>query len=213
MTNQQRKNAEQARRTSGPKNTNKNTMMIDDDEPGIDDISLASLGAYMMFDPVDAFSMQGLNEFILKANYVFPKDQPVTIFLNSPGGDVYSGFGTIDLMECSRVKIQTVTVGIVASMAALIFSAGTKGLRVMSKNSFLMTHQFSTYFEGKYHEMIAQRGHEDDLQQRFIQHFLRHSRMDEAQIKDIILRSSDTYISAKEAMSYGLCDKIQDPWS
>jgi ATP-dependent Clp protease protease subunit len=153
-----------------------------------------------------------LCEFILKANYVFPKDQPVTIFLNSPGGDVYSGFGTIDLMECSKVKIQTVTIGIVASMASLIFTAGTKGMRIMSKNSFIMTHQFSGYFEGKYHEMIAQRTHEDDLQQRFIQHFLRHSKMNEEEIKDILLRSSDTYISAKEALRWGLCDKIQDPW-
>ena len=176
------------------------------------DISLESLGCYMMFDGVDNYSMQGLNEFILKANFVYQDDQPVTIFLNSPGGDVYSGFGTIDLMECSRIKIQTVTVGIVASMAALIFTAGTPGMRVMSKNSFIMTHQFSMFFEGKYHEMIAQREHVDDLQQRFIQHFLRHSKMTESEIKDIILRDSDTYISPKEALKWGLCDKIKDPW-
>lgn len=166
-----------------------------------------------MFDPVDAYSMAGLNEFILKANYVFAADQPITVFLNSPGGDVYSGFGTIDLMECSRVKIQTVTIGIVSSMASLIFTAGSKGMRVMSKNSFLMTHQFSSYFEGKYHEMIAQRGHEDDLQSRFIDHFRRHSKMSEDDIKAILLRSSDTYISAKEALKWGLCDRVQDPWS
>lgn len=185
----------------------------DPDVLSMDMLSLQSLGAYMMFDPVDAYSMHGLNEFILKANYVFPEDQPVTIFLNSPGGDVYSGFGTIDLMECSRIKIQTVTVGIVASMAALIFTAGTKGMRIMSKNSFIMTHQFSSYLEGKYHELIAQRDHEDDLQSRFITHFLRHSKMNESEIKDVLLRSSDTYISAKEAVKYGLCDRIQDPWN
>lgn len=183
------------------------------DQISMDALTLQSLGAYMMFDPVDSYSMQGLNEFIIKANYVFPADQPITIFLNSPGGDVYSGFGTIDLMEVSRVKIQTVTVGIVASMASLIFTAGTKGMRVMSKNSFIMTHQFSTYFEGKYHEMIAQRGHEDDLQDRFIQHFLKHSKMSEDQIKDVLLRQSDTYISAAEALKFGLCDRIQNPWS
>jgi len=178
----------------------------------VDSVSLQQMGAYMLFDEINYMTCQGLCEFIIKANYIFPADQPLTIFLNSPGGGVYDGFGTIDLMECNRLKIQTVAVGMVASMAALIFTAGTKGMRVMSKNSFILTHEFSNYFEGKYHEFVAQRAHEDDLQERFIQHFKRHSKLNEMQIKDILLRSSDTYINAKDAVKYGLADKIRDPW-
>lgn len=185
----------------------------DDKDLSIDTLSLQTLGAYMFFEEVDSESSKELCEFIIKANYVFPKEVPLTILINSPGGSVYDGFGVIDLMEMSRLKIQTVAVGSIASMATLIFTAGTKGLRTMTRNSFMMTHQFSAYFEGKYHEIIAQRGHDDDLHKRFVQHFLRHSKMTEKQIKEILLGASDTWISSKDALKYGLCDRVQDPWS
>lgn len=185
----------------------------DDEKISLEAFSLQSIGAYMMFSPVNDESAQDLCEFLIKANYMFPVDQPLTIMINSPGGNVYDGFGIIDLMECSRLKIQTVAIGFVASMAALVFTAGTKGMRTMSRNAYIMTHQFSQWFEGKYHEMIARREHEDELHRRFIQHFVRYTKMTEKQVGDILLGSSDKYISAKDALKLGLCDRIQDPWS
>lgn len=185
----------------------------DDDDFGIDDISLHQIGAYMFFDEVDSDSAKGLCEFIIKANYIFTKEQVLTVLVNSPGGQCYDGFSIIDLMESSRLKIQTVGIGMIASMATLITSAGTKGLRVMTKNAFVMTHQFSTYFEGKYHEVIATRDHDDELHARFIQHFLRHTKMTEKQVKDVILGPSDKWLTAKDALRYGMCDRIQNPWS
>lgn len=186
---------------------------ISKDENNIEDFSLQSIGAYMLFTQIDEESAEDLCEFIIKANYIFPIEQPLTILINSPGGGVYDAFGIIDLMESSLLKIQTVGIGMVASMAALIFTAGTKGKRIMSKNSYIMTHQFSQASEGRYHEFVAQRSHEDDIQQKFIQHFLRHTKMNEKQITDTLLGHSDKWISAKEALKYGLCDVIKDPWS
>ena len=167
----------------------------------------------MLFRPVDEESSEDLCEFIIKSNYIFPPDQPLTILINSPGGGVYDGFGIIDLMECSRLKIATVAIGVVASMASMIFTAGSKGMRTMSRNSYIMTHQFHNWFEGRYHEFVAGRDHEDDLHQRFIQHFVRHSKMTEKQVADILLGPSDKWINAKDALKYGLCDRIQDPWA
>ena len=180
---------------------------------GIDDVPLHSLGAYMLFDEVCPESVQGLCEFIIKANYIFPKEKPLTILINSPGGDCYDGFSVIDLMETSRLKIQTVAIGLIASMASMIVTAGSPGMRVMTKNAFIMTHQFSTYFEGKYHEILATRDHDDELHRRFIEHFRKHTTMTEKQIKDVFLGPSDKWITAKEALKYGLCDRIQNPWS
>lgn len=167
----------------------------------------------MFFDDVESDSAKGLCEFIIKANYIFPKEKPLTILVNSGGGEMYDGFAIIDLMESSRLKIQTVGVGMIASMATLITTAGTKGMRTVTKNAFFMTHQFSTYFEGKYHELIATRNHDDILHQRMIDHFLRHTKMTKKQIKDVFLSSSDKWLTAKDALRYGMCDKIQDPWS
>lgn len=190
---------------------------IEDEEkvdlPLFDSISLGMLGAYLFFDEVNNESTRGLCEFIIKANYVFPKEVPLTILINSMGGGVYDGFGVIDLMELSKNPIKTVAVGAVGSMASLIFTAGSKGKRTMTRNSYMMTHQFSTGIEGKYHEILAARPHDDDIHKRFIEHFKRHSKMTEAQIKKIFLGSSDVTITAKEALKFGLCDVIQDPWT
>ena len=179
----------------------------------MDTVSLQSLGIYMLFKPIDDVISENFCEFIIKANSVFSDDQPLTIMINSPGGEVYSGFGMIDLMETSRLQIQTVGVGCVASMASFILSAGTKGMRIMSKNSFLMSHCFSSGSEGKYHEFVAARSHEDTLHTRGVEHYLKYSNLSEAKIKDILLGNTDRWLTPKEALKYGLCDKISNPWS
>ena len=116
-------------------------------------------------------------------------------------------------METSRLKIQTVGIGMIASMATVITTAGTKGLRVMTKNAFIMTHQFSTFFQGKYHEILATRDHDDELHNRFVQHFVRNTKMTPKQVNDVFLGPSDKWLTAKDALKYGICDRIQDPWS
>lgn len=178
-----------------------------------DAMSLASFGTHLIFEPIDSESARYFAEFIIKANYLYnSKDHVATVLINSPGGSVYDGFGIIDLMECSKVKIQTVAIGCVASMGSLIFVAGTPGHRIMSRNAYMMTHQFSEYLEGKYHDLVAARTHEDELHDRFVQFYKKNSAMTEKQINEILLKSSDTYINAERALEYGLCDKIQDPW-
>lgn len=196
----------------------KKSASLKKDETGsdpvtMDNFNLSNIGTYMLFNSVDRDSAEDFCEFIIKSNYVFPKTQVLTVLLNCPGGGVYDGFGMIDLMQCSRLRIQTVAVGVVASMGALIFTAGDPGHRIMSKNSFIMTHQFSDSVEGKYHEFVASRPHNDDIHDRFVKHFVKHSKMTEKQVKDVILNSSDRYISAKEALKFGLCDTIKEPWS
>ncbi len=181
-------------------------------EKTMDNMSLQSIGAYMLFKPIDEEVAEDLCEFIIKANYILPADQPLTILINSPGGSVYDSFGIIDLIESSKLKIKTVGVGLIASMAALIFITGTKGMRTLSRNAFILTHQFSQNIEGKHHELIAQREHDDDIHDRFVKHFIRHTTMTEKQVNDILLSSVDRVLSAKEAKKYGLCDQIQDPW-
>ena len=196
------------------KNNLDNTKQKEENAPiSPDNFSLGSIGTYMLFSGIDEDSAHDYCEFIIKSNYIFPKEQVLTVLLNCPGGGVYDGFGMIDVMESSRLKIQTVAIGLIASMGAVIFTAGTKGLRTMSRNSFIMTHQFSNMMEGKYHEFIATRTHEDDIHNRFIKHFVRTTKMSEKQVKDIFLGSSDKYLSAKESLRYGLCDIVRDPWN
>lgn len=178
----------------------------------IDNVSLQNLGTYMFFDDVCPESSLPLCDYLIKSNVVFTPGDTITLFLNSPGGDVTDGWAIIDLMESSRINIQTVAVGCIASMAVAIFIAGTKGKRIMAPRTATMTHQFSGAFYGKQHEFMAVRKYHDYLEQQFFEHFMRHTKLDEQGIKDILLRPSDTWLSPEECLEYGICDEIRQPW-
>lgn len=178
----------------------------------IDTLSLQSLGAYMFFDDVSTESVKPLCEFIIKANYVFDKNMPLTILLNTPGGGAYDGFAVVDTMDASRLKISTMVMGSACSMGAVISSAGTPGMRFMTKNSYIMTHQYSDALEGKYHEFVAHREHQDDLHNRFVAHFVKRTKLKDKQVRDLFLGKEDKWITAVDAKKYGIIDEIRDPW-
>lgn len=178
----------------------------------LDNVSLSSMGVYMLFDEINEQSSRAACDFLLKANLLFPSDNTVTMFINSQGGNVTDGWAIIDIMETSHIGIQTVGIGEIASMAATIFVAGDKGKRILSKNSYVMTHQFAGVLAGKAHEMIAARKMHDRLEDQFIKHFVHHTKMNAKQVRDILLRESDTWLEPKEALKFGLCDIVSDPW-
>ena len=68
-------------------------------------------------------------------------EKPVTVEINSPGGEVSSGLAIIDTMNCIECPVKTVVCGMAASMAALIAASGTKGMRFALPHSTIMIHQ------------------------------------------------------------------------
>ncbi len=178
----------------------------------LDNISLTNLGTYMFFDDVTDISSLELCEYIIKANIVLPPDDAITIFINSDGGSCTDGWAIIDLMEMSKVDIQTVAIGCIASMATAIFITGTEGKRIMTPNSQFMMHQFSGGVYGKSHELMAARKFHDRLDKQFIQHFVRHTKMTEAQVKEILLGPSDAWLTPEECLEFGICDEVRNPW-
>jgi ATP-dependent Clp protease protease subunit len=178
----------------------------------LDNISLTNLGAYMLFEEIHEESALHLCEYLLKANIICAPDDTLTLFINSGGGSVTDGWAIIDVMETSRLNLSTVALGCIASMAVLIFVAGTKGLRVMTPKTAVMTHQFSTAFWGKSHELMAARKFHDTLEKQFIEHFVRHTKMTEKQVREVLLKPSDTWLTAEECLAYGICDVIRNPF-
>ena len=181
-------------------------------EDEVDDVDLDKLGVHMMFGEINEDVCLEACEFIIKSNFTFHASKILTVMINSPGGDVYDGFGIIDLMGSSRLRIRTVAIGSIASMGAVIFTAGTPGQRIMTKNAYMMTHQFSQSQDAKYHKLVATREHEDEIHNRFVKHFVSTTKMNEREVKDIILGPSDKWLNAEECLKLGLCDKIQNPW-
>lgn len=176
--------------------------------PPYDTNSLESMGCHMFFGEVDLDTAYAACEFILKSNLTRTSPEPLTLFVNTIGGECSEGFAVIDLMETSRLPIATVGTGSIMSMGVLLISAGTNGLRTLTKNAEIMAHQFAGYFSGKQHELIATQTAYKLLEGKFVKHFLRHSNMSEKQIRDILFAPSDRYLTPAECKKYGLVDRV-----
>ena len=175
-----------------------------------DELSLEALGTHLMFGDVDVQSVGDACTFIIKANKLLPRNQPLSLIINSLGGSCYDGFALIDLMDASTIPVYTVGMGNIVSMGVLIMCAGNKGHRVITKNTQIMAHQFYGGVEGKFHELLAAHKAEIYLKQQFTQHFLRHTKMTEKQINDIMFGPTDRWLTPSECLKFGIVDKVVD---
>lgn len=173
-----------------------------------DDESLESMGCHLFFGDVDVETSYAACEFIMKSNLRNKNMDPITIVINSGGGESGDGFAVIDLMSSSRLPIATVGTGSIMSMGLLLVSAGSPGLRTLTKNTEIMAHQFSGYFAGKQHELIATQTAYGMLESKFVRHFQKHSTMSEKQIRDVLFAPSDRYLTPQECKAFGLVDRI-----
>lgn len=132
----------------------------------------------------------------------------LTLFINSQGGDLYQGFALIDAMRLSRHTIKTVAIGNAMSAAFLILAAGTKGQRYATQNAGLMTHQFTSGSEGKYHDLKAEIKELDWLNQRMYNILKDATELDGRTVKRKLLPESDMYFKAEELINYGVIDYV-----
>lgn len=133
-------------------------------------------------------------------------EKDISLYINSPGGVVYSGLAIYDTMQYVRPDINTICIGMAASMAALLLAAGTKGKRAALPYSRIMIHQPSGGAQGQAAEIeIAAR---EILHLREITNTILHTHT--GQPHDKIARDveRDFFMSAEEARDYGLVDKI-----
>jgi ATP-dependent Clp protease protease subunit len=175
-----------------------------------DDISLGSAGVHMLFGAIDEKSITRAAEFLLKSHFLHVEPRELTLFINSTGGNCYDGFALTDIMDVSRHPVKTIAMGNVLSMGVLLLCAGTKGKRLMTKNTQVMVHQFSTTIDGKFHELEAGFKAQLYLKQQFISHFKRHTTMTENQIQSIMFGPTDYWLSPQECLEFGIIDEIID---
>lgn len=147
--------------------------------------------------------------FILDKNVNPSELKHLTMVVSSWGGSVYAAFGLIDIMEGSRLPIHTIGLGMIASAGLMIFMTGHKGVRILTPNTEILSHQYASIEYGKEHELIASRKANDLTSERVMNHYVKHTGMKEKDIRKHLLPPEDVWLSAKEAKRYGLCDKIK----
>ena len=172
---------------------------------------LQDAGMYVFMDDVTSESIKPIVEWILVENHVTKKKKKeLLLMICSDGGSIADAFALIDVMRASSVPVKTVGLGCIASSGLLIFLAGAKGRRVLTPNTSILSHQYSNYHEGKHHELFAMQKEHSLIQQRMLDHYKECTGLEESVILEKLLPASDIYLSAEEALEYGICDYISD---
>jgi ATP-dependent Clp protease, protease subunit len=173
--------------------------------------SLSDHNYMMFFKEFDISGAADAVEFILTRN-LMTEDRPkfIKALINSPGGDVAAAFSIIDTMKGSKIPIYTYGLGEIASCGLLMFIAGEKGHRYITRNTAILSHQYSWGSHGKDHELHAAVKEFDNTRARIINHYKKCTGMTEKNINKYLLPSSDVWLTAKEAVKYGIADEIVD---
>ena len=133
-------------------------------------------------------------------------EKDINLYINSPGGSVTSGFAVYDTIQYVKCDVQTICLGQAASMAALILTAGSAGKRLVLPSSRVMIHQPWGGAQGQARDIGIQAKEILRLKKMTIDYFTKHTGRDRKIIAADMER--DFYMSAEEAVSYGVADKV-----
>ena len=134
-----------------------------------------------------------------------PKKE-IYLYINSPGGLVTAGLGIYDTMQYVKPEISTLCIGQAASMGSFLLAAGAKGKRFSLPNSRIMVHQPSAGFQGQATDIEIHTKEILETKKRLNEIYAKHTGQSADKIKDALER--DKFMSAEEAKSFGLIDKV-----
>ena len=133
-------------------------------------------------------------------------DEPITIYINSPGGSISSGFAIYDVMNKIKCPVHTMVMGIAASMAAFILCSGSRGNRYALPNASIMIHQPKGAVEGQAADVEIYAKRLVDLRQELYKIMAKNTGMSYEEMAYACER--DNYLTPKKALEMGFIDKI-----
>lgn len=154
-------------------------------------------------------NVESANEFLSQFLFLEQESaEPITIYINSPGGDVNAGLMIYDMIQGSQLPINMICIGMAASMAAIIFASGQKGKRYILPHSKVMIHEpllangvagSATSIKNISESIMETRATVNGL-------LAHHTGKTIEEINEAT--SFDNYMNAPEAIAFGICDKI-----
>jgi ATP-dependent Clp protease, protease subunit len=133
-------------------------------------------------------------------------DKDINLYINSPGGVVYSGLAIYDTMQFIKPDVATTCVGIAMSMGSLLLAGGAAGKRHALPNSRILIHQPSGGFQGQSTDIEIHAREALSLRQRLDEIYAKHTGQSEEQVHADMER--DRFFKAEEARDYGLIDRV-----
>jgi ATP-dependent Clp protease protease subunit len=155
--------------------------------------------------PIDDVAANLITAQLIYLEYENP-EREISLYINSPGGQVYAGLAIYDTMQFIRPPVATYCLGMSMSMAAILLAAGSKGKRFALPNSKIMIHQGSAGFQGTPTDIEIYAKEALNVRQRMVEILAEHTGQGTEQVEKDIDR--DRFMTADEAKSYGIIDEI-----
>jgi ATP-dependent Clp protease, protease subunit len=133
-------------------------------------------------------------------------DKDISIYINSPGGSIYSGLAIYDTMQFIKPDVSTICVGIAMSMGSLLLTGGAKGKRFSLPNSRILIHQPSAGFQGQATDIEIHAREIIDVRKRTDEIYAHHTGQSEEQVNRDMER--DRFFDPVQAVEYGLIDRV-----
>ena len=148
------------------------------------------------------------NTVVAQLVYLENKDpgKEISLYINSPGGSVTAGLAIYDTMNFISCDVSTICIGMAASMGAFLLSSGTKGKRYSLPNSEIMIHQPLGGAQGQASDIKIQAEHILKIREKLNRILAENTGKSISQVEKDTDR--DNYLSANEALEYGLIDRI-----
>ncbi len=135
-------------------------------------------------------------------------ERPIQMYIQSPGGEIYSGLAIYDTIQSISAPVSTTAIGITASFGTVVLVSGTHGMRYALPNATIHMHQplMSGAMQGQASDIVIRANEINRLKDRLLDIFVQHT----GQPRDVIERDSDRdiFFDAQGAVDYGLVDGI-----
>jgi ATP-dependent Clp protease protease subunit len=133
-------------------------------------------------------------------------DKDVSLYINSPGGQVYAGLAIYDTMQFIKPDVQTICVGIAMSMGALLLAGGAHGKRMALPNSTILIHQPSGGFQGQASDIEIHAREALETRARLDEIIAKHTGQPIEKVREDTER--DFFLPAEQAKEYGIVDRV-----
>ena len=133
-------------------------------------------------------------------------DKDISMYINSPGGVIYSGLAIYDTMQYVKPDVSTICFGMAMSMGSLLLAGGAPGKRLVLPNARVLIHQPSGGFEGQSSDIQIHAQEVLNLRKRVDEIYAHHTGQDLERVHDDMER--DRFFTAEEAVEYGLADRV-----
>ena len=133
-------------------------------------------------------------------------DKDIFLYVNSPGGSVYSGLAIYDTMQFIKPDVSTICVGIAMSMGALLLAGGAEGKRMALPNSKILIHQVWGGYQGQASDIEIHARETIALKRKLEEIVSQHTKQDEEKVRKDMDR--DFFMTSEESVEYGIIDRV-----